>query len=234
MGYNFYDSAQTEQRQNISQFTAKTFMWMFIGLLATFASAFAVTYVPSVFMFINATPYGIWGLAIAQIVLVFVLSLSIGKLKPGTATMLFFIYSVVNGCVLSGIFMVYNLSSIIYSFLAAAGIFGAMALFGYFTKKDLTKWGSILMFALIGCLIYSAIGMLFGIGRNGILYGLLMIVIFMGLTAFDMQRLKTYYYTFDGDEAMLHKCSIICALQLYLDFINIFLRILSLTGRRRN
>lgn len=232
--FNFYDSANAKPRQDISRYTAKTFMWMFIGLMASFVAAIAVNYFPPLFYMIYGSGFGIWGLLIAEVVLVFVISLGLGRMKPGTATMLFFIYSIVNGLTLSSIFLAYDISSVIFSFVTTALIFGARALFGYITKKDLTKLGTICMFALIGCVVYSLIAMLFGMGISNILYSCIVIIVFMGLTAFDVQKIKKFYYGFEGDEDMLHKCAIISALQLYLDFINIFLSVLRLSGRRSN
>ena len=230
--FNFYDSANAKPRQNISSYTAKTFMWMFIGLMASFVAAIAVNYFPPLFYFIYGKGFGVWGLLIAEIVLVFAITLGIRKVKPGTATMLFFLYSIVNGLTLSSIFLIYEITSVMFSFLASALIFGAMALYGYLTKRDLTKLGTICTFALFGIVIYSIIGMLFGMSTMGIIYSCLVIVVFMGLTAFDVQKIKAFYYSFQGDEDMLHKCAIISALQLYLDFINIFLSLLRITGRR--
>ena len=229
--YSFYDSAREEKKETLASFTSKTFMWMFIGLLASFAAALVVLYFPAVFNLLYGNPYGIWGIVIIELVLVAVLSLSVHKVKPSTATVLFFLYSLVNGLMLSSIFLVYEITTIAYAFLGSAGIFGIMALYGYFTKKDLTRIGRILMLGLIGCVIYSVIGLIFGMSTTGLIYSLIVIAVFMGITAFDVQKIKHYYYAFDGNEDMLHKCAIICALQLYLDFINIFLRLLSIMGR---
>lgn len=232
--FNFYDSANAKPRQELSRYTAKTFMWMFIGLMASFVSAIAVNYFPALFYTIYGSGFGIWGLIIAELVLVFAISFGIRKMKPATATVLFFLYSIVNGLTLSSIFIVYDVSSVVYSFVMTALIFGAMALFGYFTKKDLTKLGTICLFALIGCIIFSLLGMLFGLGTTNIIFSCIVIVVFMGLTAFDVQKIKKFYYGFEGDEDMLHKCAIISALELYLDFINIFLSLLRISGRSRN
>lgn len=230
--YDFCDSAgSVNNLEMLASFTSRTFGWMFAGLLASFAAAIAVLYTPSLFMLLYGAPFGVWGITIIELVLVAVLSLRVNKLKPGTATLIFFLYAILNGIMLSSVFLSYNITSISYAFLGAGGIFGAMALFGYFTKKDLSKLGSILMFALIGSVIYSLIALLLGITLSGLIYSLIMIAVFMGLTVFDVQKIRRYYYTFDGDDDMLHKSSIICALQLYLDFINIFLRMLNLLGR---
>lgn len=231
--FNYYDSGENRQAVTLNKFTAKTFMWMVIGLLASFASAMAVLYVPAIGRFIFGGPFGYWSIVIAEFAVVIVLSLAIRKLSPGAATVLFFIYSIVNGLTLSTVFIAFDITSVVYAFVASAALFGAMALYGTITKKDLTKFGAICIFALLGMALFSLIGMLFGMGFNSILYNCLMIAIFMGLTAFDMQNLKRYYYSFEGNEDMLHKCAIISALQLYLDFINIFLRILSISGKRR-
>ena len=159
--------------------------------------------------------------------LVFVLSGRITQIRPSTATGLFFAYAVLNGLNLSAIFLVYDFSSLILAFLVGAVYFGVMAVYGATTHRDLTGWGPKLLGGLIAMLVCSLVGSLFGVffgmsfGMMDLLLCAVGLFLFMGLTAYDTQMLKHHYAYFGGDAAMLHKASIIGALNLYLDFINI-------------
>ena len=171
--------------------------------------------------------------------LVFTLSARVQKLQPSTATGIFFGYAVLNGLNLSAIFLVYDYGSLILAFLVGAVYFGVMAVYGNVTNRDLTGWGPKLMGGLIALIVCSLVGGLFA--AFGMSFGVMDLVlcavgllIFMGLTAYDTQMLKYYYSYFGGDAAMLHKALHHRRLNLYLDFINIFLYILRMLGRRNN
>ena len=199
----------------LSEFMSKSFGWMFAGLLVTFGVGIGAVASGLIFPIINSGLFIFT--SIAELVMVFVLSARVQKLQPSTATALFFGYAVLNGINLSSIFLVYDYGTLILAFLVGAVYFGVMAVYGNVTDRDLTGWGPKLMGGLVA-LIVCAVGLL----------------IFMGLTAYDTQMLKYYYSYFGGDAAMLHKASIIGALNLYLDFINIFLYIVRMLGRRNN
>ena len=144
-----------------------------------------------------------------------------------------------NGLNLSSIFLAYDFGSLILAFLVGAVYFGVMAVYGNVTNRDLTGWGPKLMGGLVALIVCSLVGGLFslfgfGFGIMDLVLCAVGLLIFMGLTAYDTQMLKYYYSYFGGDAAMLHKSSIIGALNLYLDFINIFLYILRMLGRRSN
>ena len=221
----------------LSQYMTKTFGWMFAGLLVTFATGIAT--VLSGLIVPLVTTGLIYATLIGELVLVFVLSGRITKIQPSTATGLFFGYAVLNGMNLSTLFLVYDFASLILAFLVGAVYFGVMAVYGATTHRDLTGWGPKLMGGLIAMLVCSLVGSLFSLfGMRFELMDLLLcavgLLIFMGLTAYDTQMLKHHYAYFGGDAAMLHKASIIGALNLYLDFINIFLYILRMIGRRND
>lgn len=222
----------------LSEFMTKTFGWMCAGLLATFAVALA-TAVSGAWIVLSATGL-MWLLIIAELVMVVVLSARVTKLQPGTATALFFGYAVLNGVNLSTIFIAYRIPTLVLAFLVGALYFGIMAVYGWRTESDLVGWGPKLTGGLIALLIVGALGgllSLFGIMSFGLLdvvYCAIALLLFMGLTAYDTQMLKHHYAYFGGDAAMLHKASIIGALNLYLDFINIFLYVLRLLGRHDN
>ncbi len=222
----------------LNQYMTRTFVWMFAGLLVTFAVGIATLYSPLVYILFNSGLYLV--LCIAELVMVVVLSARIDKLRPSTATSLFFGYAVLNGINLSIIFAAYAFSTLVLAFLVGALYFGIMALYGSRTQKDLSSWGPMLSGALITLIIVGLLGgllMIFMPGAFG-MFDLILcavsLVVFMAFTAYDVQKLKYYYSYFGGDAAMLHKSSIIGALSLYLDYINIFLYVLRILGRHRD
>ncbi len=222
----------------LNQYMTRTFVWMFAGLLVTFGVGVATLYSPLVSILFNSGLYLM--LCIAELVMVVVLSARIDKLRPSTATSLFFGYAVLNGLNLSVIFAAYAFSTLVLAFLVGALYFGIMALYGSRTQKDLSSWGPMLSGALITLIIVGLLGgllMFFMPGAFG-MFDLILcavsLVVFMAFTAYDVQKLKYYYSYFGGDAAMLHKSSIIGALSLYLDYINIFLYVLRILGRHRD
>lgn len=222
----------------LNQYMTRTFVWMFAGLLVTFGVGVATLYSPLVSILFNSGLYLL--LCIAELVMVVVLSARIDKLRPSTATSLFFGYAVLNGLNLSVIFAAYAFSTLVLAFLVGALYFGIMALYGSRTQKDLSSWGPMLSGALITLIIVGLLGgllMFFMPGAFG-MFDLILcavsLVVFMAFTAYDVQKLKYYYSYFGGDAAMLHKSSIIGALSLYLDYINIFLYVLRILGRHRD
>ena len=213
----------------LSEFMSKSFGWMFAGLLVTFGVGIGAVASGLIFPIINSGLFIFT--SIAELVMVFVLSARVQKLQPSTATALFFGYAVLNGINLSSIFLVYDYGTLILAFLVGAVYFGVMAVYGNVTDRDLTGLVALIVCALVGSLL-SMFGLNFGIAD--LLLCAVGLLIFMGLTAYDTQMLKYYYSYFGGDAAMLHKASIIGALNLYLDFINIFLYIVRMLGRRNN
>ena len=210
----------------LSEFMSKSFGWMFAGLLVTFSVGIGAVASGLIFPIINSGLFIFT--SIAELVMVFVLSARVQKLQPSTATALFFGYAVLNGINLSSIFLVYDYGTLILAFLVGAVYFGVMAVYGNVTDRDLTGWGPKLMGGLVALIVCALVGSLLSMfGLNFGIADLLLcavgLLIFMGLTAYDTQMLKYYYSYFGGDAAMLHKASIIGALNLYLDFINIFL-----------
>lgn len=222
----------------LNQYMTRTFVWMFAGLLVTFAVGIGTLYSPLVNILFNSGLYLI--LCIAELVMVVVLSARIEKLRPSTATSLFFGYAVLNGLNLSVIFVAYAFSTLVLAFLVGALYFGIMALYGSRTQKDLSSWGPMLSGALITLIVVGLLGGLLMFFVPGLIstFDLLLcavsLVVFMAFTAYDVQKLKYYYSYFGGDAAMLHKSSIIGALSLYLDYINIFLYVLRILGRHRD
>ena len=222
----------------LNQFVDKTFGWMFAGLLVTFAAAVG-TVSTGAFVMLFSTGL-VFALTIAELILVLVLSARITKLQPSTATAMFFVYAVLNGINLSVYFIAYDLSTLILAFLVGAVYFGVMAVYGANTQRDLLGWAPKLMGGLVALIVTALVGGLFGLlfgisfGFLDVVYCGLSVLLFMGMTAYDTQMLKHHYAYFGGDAAMLQKASIFGALNLYLDFINIFLYIVRILGRNRD
>ncbi len=222
----------------LNQFVAKTFGWMFAGLLVTFAAAVGTVSTGAFVMLFNTGL--VFALTIAELILVLVLSARITKLQPSTATAMFFVYAVLNGINLSVYFIAYDLSTLILAFLVGAVYFGVMAVYGANTQRDLLGWAPKLMGGLVALIVTALVGGLFGLlfgisfGFLDVVYCGLSVLLFMGMTAYDTQMLKHHYAYFGGDAAMLQKASIFGALNLYLDFINIFLYIVRILGRNRD
>lgn len=211
----------------------RVFLWMTVGLLLTAGVAFVVVNTP--IRLLVANPIVFIGAVIAEFGLVIFLSARITRMAPATAVGLFFIYAALNGLTLSLIFALYTASSIVMTFVATASLFGAMTIVGYTTQRDLTKLGGFLLMALIGLIIGSVINMFFA---SSALYWILTyagIAIFIGLTAYNTQRVKTMTLAAlqQGDTQLEQRVGIVGALSLYLDFVNLFLLLLRLAGRRR-
>lgn len=212
-----------------NDFLPKTFFWMFLGLLGT---AIVAWYTYSSGLFVSILTSGSFGaLLIAEVVVVLVFSLLFRKLSPTIAGILFFVYAAINGVSLSTIFVVFELNSVVLLFVASALLFGAFALYGYQTSKDLSNWRTLLFGTLIVGLIVSIINLFIGNTMLDIILDWVILLVFFGITAYDMNKIKQLYLDENLDKSKLH---IYGAMELYLDFINIFLRILSIFGKRRN
>ncbi|MDU1903686.1 MAG: Bax inhibitor-1/YccA family protein [Dysgonomonas sp.] len=210
------------------------YLWMTLALVITALTSFFVANSPSLIMPIITTKYLFYGLLIGELALVWILSANINKLSFNTATLMFVVYSILNGVTLSIIFFVYTSSSIFLTFFVTAATFGAMALYGTITKKDLSSWGNILFMALIGLIIASVANWFL---KSSMMYWIITyagILIFVGLTAYDAQKIKNQLNTY-GNEVndTTQKIALMGALSLYLDFINLFLYLLRLLGNRK-
>ena len=208
----------------------KTFFWMFLGLLGTAIIA-AYTYYSGLYVNILLDGY-FSAILILELVVVLVFSLLFRKLSPTAVGILYFIYSMVNGVTLSTVFAAFELSSIVYLFVVSSLIFVVLGFMGYETNKDLSSWSSYITVFLIAGIILSLIN-LFIIKSSGLDLALdwLILALFFGITIYDINKMKLLQSDTSFDTSKIH---IYCAMQLYLDFINIFLRILSIFGRRSN
>ena len=225
-----------------NKFLAKTYAWMSVALLISALSAWLAANSIPIMNFIwglsnGGKSVGFLVLVILELVLVWTLSAKIRKLKLGTVVTVFILYSVINGLTLSSIFLRFSLSSITYCFIATALMFAVMSIYGMKTKSSLNKAGKYLMMALIGLIAVSLLNLLISfITRTPLVWldwllSFATVIIFTGLTAYDSQRILRASEHSDGNEDY-KKLSIYGALELYLDFINIFLSLLRLFGRR--
>lgn len=221
--------------QAASAFLAKVFNWMAAGLALTGITALAVVQSPAALQFIFGNRFVFYGLVIAELGLVIYLSARVAKMAATTATGLFLLYAVLNGVTLSSILLLYTGSSIAATFFVTAGMFGAMAIYGAVTKKDLSSWGSFLFMGLIGVVIAGLVNIFLQSPMVSWVMSGIGVVVFTGLTAYDVQKIRSLGAgAMMGDgEAGLRKGAILGALTLYLDFVNLFLMLLRFLGDRR-
>jgi FtsH-binding integral membrane protein len=214
------------------QFFNSVYAWMASGIALSAVVAWWVSTQPQLMRQIFRGPALII-LLLVELALVFVISGAINKISAGVATGLFMLYSALNGLTLSAIFVVYTGASLATTFLVCAGMFAAMSVYGFVTKRDLTTMGSLLFMALIGLLIASVVNIFWA---NSTLYWIITyagVLIFVGLTAYDTQNLKMIAIQTADNPAMAARLAISGALKLYLDFINLFLFLLRILGDRR-
>lgn len=207
------------------------YLWMTGALIVTALVAYYVATSPNLLSLIYGNSLVFWGLIIAEFGLVIGINAAINKISATTATIMFLLYSVVNGATLASIFAVYSMSAIGTTFLVTSGTFGAMALYGSVTKTDLTKWGNILLMGVIGLVIAGVVNIFLQNSMMDMIISGIGVLIFVGLTAYDSQKIKQMLYGAEDNE-MTQKIAVIGALSLYLDFVNLFLYLLRFFGRR--
>lgn len=212
----------------------KVFIWMALALVITGVTAYGVATTPSLLIAIVTNKALFWGLIIAELALVFAVSGAINRLSLATATLLFVLYSVVNGATLSVIFLAYSMPAIIQTFFITAGTFGVMALVGYTTKTDLTSLGKLLFMALIGLVIATVVNMFVGSTGFDYILSYVGVLIFVGLTAYDTQKIKQMCMQAPDAGEHMQKLALLGALSLYLDFINLFLYLLRIFGNSKD
>lgn len=235
-GQQGYGSASAMQAElSMSSYIAKTmqrvFGKMFLGILVTAFVSLGIASSPSLLEMIFSSRAIFWVLIIAQFGVVIWLSAGINKMSATTASLLFYVYSALTGVTLTPIFFVYTGDSIVKTFFITSATFGVMAAYGYITKKDLSKMGSILFMALIGLIVVSLVNFFLASPALTWAISLAGVAIFVGLTAWDTQKIKQM--ALETDEQNVGKLAAIGALTLYLDFINLFLYLLRIFGDRR-
>jgi FtsH-binding integral membrane protein len=215
----------------LRQYMLRVYNYMASGLALTGIVAY-VAASQGFYQQIAGTPL-MWVVMLAPLGLVFWLSAGINRMSAGTAQLLFWVYAGLMGLSLAGIFLVYTGASIARVFFITGGTFAAMSLYGYTTQRDLSQFGSFLMMGLIGIVIASLVNIFIGSSALQFAISVIGVLVFVGLTAWDTQQIKEMYVESD-DGQIAGKKSIMGALRLYLDFLNLFLMLLQLFGQRRD
>jgi len=218
----------------INEFVRSVYNWMAIGLALTGFVAFYVANSESMMRLIFGNQLVFFGLIVGELVLVFTLSARVQKIKASTATAFFMLYAALNGATLSVIFLIYTRTSITSTFFICAATFVACSIYGMTTKRDLTSLGGFMAMGLIGIIIASVVNMFIGSYGMNMIISYIGVIVFVGLTAYDTQKLKTMALSQPAglDAGVVRKGAILGALSLYLDFINLFLMLLRILGNR--
>lgn len=219
-----------------NRFLSKVYLWMTLALLISGGTAFFASQSANLIQALfGNSGIGFIVLCVAEIVIVFWLSSRIRKISAMAATVGFVVYSVVNGLTLSSIFIVYKFDSIFVVFLISASLFAAMAIYGSFTKSNLNSAGRYLSMALIGVIIASVVNIFLKSSSLEWIVSMASVLIFTGLTAYDAQKfMRASESAENQSDDVFQKAAVIAALELYLDFINIFLSLLRIFGKRNN
>ncbi len=230
-----YQSVTAREAEVSAVFPAlmrKVYVWMSLALIITGFTAYYVATNENLLALIYSKPAVMWILIGVELAIVFGVTAAINKLSLPVATLLFVLYSVINGALLSSIFLIYTMSSIATVFFITAGTFGVMSLYGYITKTDLTSWGKLLMMALIGLIIATVVNLFMKSSGLEMIISYVGVLIFVGLTAYDTQKIKMMCMQAPDAGESMQKLALLGALSLYLDFINLFIYLLRIFGRR--
>ncbi len=237
MSYPYRSMQTTQSRvEVVNAFMRGVYGWMCLGLLVTAAASAFMASSPAMMQAVFGNQILFFGLIISELGLVMGLSAAINRLSAGTASGLFVLYSALNGVTLAAIFAVYAKAVIINAFLVTGGMFGAMSLYGLLTRRDLTSMGSFLFMGLIGIIIASVVNIFTKSAMMDFIISCVGVLVFLGLTAYDTQKLKVMGEMAPADDATaVRRGTILGALTLYLDFINLFLMMLRLfSGSNRD
>ena len=240
MNYNDFHYGAVSQNRDLEMQAAfpvlmrKVYTWMTLALVLTGLTAYGVATSPGIMMALYSNSALMWGLVIAEFALVIGISAAINRLSLATATLMFVAYSVINGAMLSSIFMIYTAASIASVFFITAATFAVMALIGYTTKTDLTSVGKLLFMALIGLVIATIVNMFIGSSTLTMICSYVGVLIFVALTAYDSQKIKNMLLQAPDAGESSQKLALLGALTLYLDFINLFIYLLRIFGDRRD
>lgn len=213
-----------------NSYARKVFLWLFIGLIVTAVSGF-VFLETGLWYVARHNNLIYWGTLIVELFLVFKISASLHKISAGAARVYFMIYSIMTGFTVAMIASIFGLYTTFIAFAYTSLLFGSMALIGFTTKRDLMKFSSLFMAGLITLLIASVANIFLRLQGLDLVLSYVGIILFMGITAYDIQKMKRLYEANEGNDEALNKLAIFSALDLYLDFINIFLRIVQILGR---
>ncbi len=212
----------------------KVYTWMALALAITGVTAYGVSISPDLLTLIFGSKAVFFGLIIAELAMVILLTARLHKLSLTSATLMFVAYSVLNGVTLASIFIVYTMSSIASTFFICAATFGVMSAYGALTKTDLSSMGKLMFMALIGLIIATVVNLFVGSSTLNLIVSYVGVLVFVGLTAWDTQKIKMMLSEADYMDESAQKIALIGALSLYLDFVNLFLYLLRIFGARRD
>ena len=219
--------------EGFKSFMYRVFGWMAFALTLSAATAYYIASAPAILMAISRNPLLLIGLIVLQFGLVIGLSVAITRLSSATAFIMFALYAGITGITIAPIFFAFTQASIVSTFLVTAGMFGAMAVYGAVTRADLTFMGTFMGLALFGIIIAQLVNLFVKSEGFNVVIAMIGVVVFAGLTAFDVQKLKEFASRFETDSPLGANMAILGALQLYLDFLNMFLFLLQIMGERR-
>jgi len=227
-------SAQARQQAS-TLFLAKVFNWMAVGLGLTGLAAFVTANTPALLNIIFGNQIVFFGLVMLELGMVFYLSARVHRISAQAATALFMVYSVLNGVTLSAILLLYTATSVASTFFITAGMFGAMAVYGFVTKRDLSGMGSFMVMGLFGIIIASIVNLFLASPALNWMISGIGVIVFTGLTAYDVQKITQMGAggIMEQGEGAIRRMAVMGALALYLDFINLFLMLLHFLGDRR-
>ena len=225
---------ELEKQQAFSVLMRKVYTWMTMALVITGICAYGVANSPALLQIIYSTPMAMIVLCIAEVGLVFWLSARIQKMALTTATIMFIVYSVLNGATMATLFIIYTQSSIARVFFITAATFGITALVGSTIKKDLSSLGGFLIMSLIGVIIAGVVNLFIKSSAFDFIISIVTVLIFVGLTAYDSQKIKQMLLMAPDADETAQKVALMGALSLYLDFINLFIHLLRIFGTRRD
>ena len=211
----------------------KVYLWMAMALAITGMTAYVVATSDTLLQLVFRNSLIFWGLLIGELAMVIALTMAINRLSLTTATVMFIIYSVINGATMAVIFLAYAQESVTSVFFITAGTFAAMSVWGYVTDTDLTTMGKLCYMALIGLIIATIVNMFLQNGTMSYVISYIGVIIFVGLTAYDTQKIKMMLIEAEDDSEDWQKVALLGALSLYLDFVNLFLYLLRIFGKRR-
>lgn len=230
--FRMVDQAEGHRTLAFPALIRKVYIWMAMALAITGVTAFGVASSPNLLALIFSSKLLFFGLIIAELALVILLTARLQKLSLTTATLFFVLFAVINGVTLSSIFVIYTMASIAQTFFICSATFGVMAVYGYTTKRDLSSMGKLLFMALIGLIIATVVNIFMRSSGLDMAISYIGVLVFVGLTAWDTQKIKLMLANAEDMGEGAQKIALIGALSLYLDFINLFIYLLRIFGRR--
>lgn len=229
----FYGGQEQQVVSQANSVMKRVYLRMFIGLLVSAFCALGIASSPAALSFFFGNQFAMWGLFIAMLVMAFVIPARLQKMSTGAVLGCFILYSALMGCWLAPLFVLYRIGTIVYTLFITAGTFGAMSVYGWFTKSDLTKMGSYLMMALFGLLIAIVVNIFVHSSSLNWIISIVGVLLFVGLTAWDTQTVKRMAAA-NLEPSMTDKLATMGAMNLYLDFINLFIFLLRILGGSRD